>query len=141
MFDELNDYSFHNHFFFSINDELGMVCNAPTNGGGVYLVYELKNGKISLNYVGSSGKILQNGSFKSRKGGIYDRIVNGKQFEDVRHRSWKAKMIKENIEALDIYWYQTFNKEHFDIPANVEGKILQRYFDIYGALPKWNQEF
>jgi hypothetical protein len=141
MFDELDKYKSNGHFFFSRNEELKSVCNGPINGIGVYLVYALKDGKIELIYIGSSGKITQKGQKKVRIGGIADRIVNGKQFGEPRRKSWKAKIIAENIEALDIYWYETFDKNNNDIPSTIEGILIQRFYEIYGVLPKWNKEF
>ena len=141
MFDELEKYESNGHFFFSVGDELGQVCNAPKNGLGVYLVYALKNGKIELIYIGSSGKVTQNGSAKIRKGGMHDRLVNGKQFDKPRKKSWKEKLIAETIEALDVYWYETFDQSNSDIPATIEGLIIQRHLDVHGRLPKWNKEY
>jgi len=141
MFEQLEKYKSKGHFFFTKNNELNNVCNAPKNSGGVYLVYALKNGKIEVVYIGSSGKITQNGILKIRQGGIFDRIVNGKQFGNTRKKSWKEKIISEKIEALDIYWYQTFDSQYKDIPASVEANLIQNYFDIYRKLPKWNKEF
>ena len=74
-----------------------------------------------------------------RKGGLFDRIVNGKQFGKPRRTSWAEKLVKENIDALDIYWYDTFSEE--DIPATIEGKIIQRVYEDYGCLPRWNKEY
>lgn len=65
MFEELDKYKSNGHFFFSENEELKSVCNAPINGIGVYVVYALKGGKIELIYIGSSGKILQSGKEKN----------------------------------------------------------------------------
>lgn len=141
MFDELVKYKSNGHFFFSENEELKTVCNAPKNGMGIYIVYALKGGRIELVYIGSSGKILQNGTKKVRIGGIADRIVNGKQFDEPRRKSWKAKIIAENIEALDIYWYETVDKKNNDIPNTIEGILIQKFYHIYGTLPKWNKEF
>ena len=141
MFDELEKYESNGQFFFSVGDELGKVCNAPKNGLGVYIVYALKNGKIELIYIGSSGKVKQNGSAKIRKGGIHDRLVNGKQFDKPRKTSWIEKLKSENIEALDVYWYETFDQINSDIPTTIEGLIIQKYFDVHGRLPKWNKEY
>ncbi|QOD59424.1 hypothetical protein H9I45_08560 [Polaribacter haliotis] len=141
MFEELEKYKSKDHFFFATNEELGKVCNAPKNGVGIYLVYELKNGRINLVYIGCSGKIKQNGTKKVRIGGMCDRIINGKQFGGPRKQTWKLKLTDEKIDALDVYWYETFDKNNTDIPSFVEGLILQRYFEIYGQLPKWNREF
>ena len=68
------------------------VCNAPKNKSGVYIVYELKNGKIELVYIGSSGKVQNNGEIKHRNDGLYDSIVNGHQFGKTPGKeSWKQK--------------------------------------------------
>ncbi|PIB28404.1 hypothetical protein BFP77_09510 [Maribacter sp. 4U21] len=80
MFDELDKYKSNGHFFFSADDEILTVCNAPKNGVGTYIVYALKGGKIELIYIGSSGKILQSGHKKVRIGEMCDRLVNGKQY-------------------------------------------------------------
>lgn len=141
MFRELEKYNSKGHFFFTPNEELNRVCNSPKNGIGVYLVYELKDGHIKLVYVGSSGKIKQNGKISVRFNGIWDRIVNGKQFNGKRKITWKQKMIDEKIDTLDIYWYETFDKDNTDIPLYVEGLIIQRYFEIHRQLPRWNIEF
>ena len=141
MFDELDKYKTNGHFFYEKNDNLREICNAPKSGVGIYLIYALKNGKIELVYIGSTGKITQNGMIKTRKGGIYDRLVNGKQFGEIRSRAWNKQMIIEDIEVLDIYWYETFDKNNADIPAMTEGKIIQRFYEIYGKLPKWNKEY
>jgi hypothetical protein len=112
------------------------------NKSGVYFVLELKNGRIELVYIGSSGKIQNNGKIKHRKGGLYDRIVNGHQFvKTPRKKSWKQKLIDEKIEALDVYWYDTFNSENMDIPVFVEAVIMQRFYEEHGRLPRWNKEF
>ncbi len=141
MFSELKKYKNNGHFFFTSDKELKDVCNVPENSSGIYLVYELKNGNVELVYVGSSGKVQNDGRIKHRSGGMFDRIVNGFQFGKIpRRKSWKQKLIEENIDALDIYWYETVNTEIFDIPCFVEALILQKYLDVYGRLPKWNKE-
>lgn len=141
MFDELRKYKNNNHFFFSEKDDLKSVCNAPKNKSGVYIVYELKNGKIEMVYIGSSGKVQNDGEIKIRDGGLYDRLVNGYQFGKVpRRRSWKQKLIDERIDALDVYWYETFTAAHPHIPAFVESTLIQRFFELHGHLPRWNKE-
>ena len=142
MFDILAEYKNNNHFFFTGKEELEIVCNAPKNKSGIYIVYELKNGRIELVYIGSSGKVQNNGKIKHRNGGLYDRIVNGHQFGEIpRKISWKQKLIDEKIDALDVYWYDTFNSKNRDIPAFVEALIMQQFYDVYGRLPRWNKEF
>jgi hypothetical protein len=144
MFDELSKYDHNDHFFFSTADNLGQVCNAPTDRSGLYIIYALKNGRIELIYIGRSGEVKSDGSLFIRKaglGGLKDRLVNGKQFGSPRRNSWKAQMLAEKIEAIDVYWYVTHNDKFVDCPRVLENKLLQKYFDIYGQLPRWNNEF
>lgn len=144
MFDELKKYKQKDHFFFKPEDNLKEECNAPTDKSGLYIVFALKNGKIELIYIGRSGKIEKNGKMFIRKaglGGIKDRIVNGHQFGKIpRKKSWPNQMRKENIEALDVYWYVTHNEKNIDCPKNLENLLLQKHLDIYGKLPRWNNE-
>jgi len=144
MFDELSKYSYNNHFFFTQRDNLKEVCNAPTDKSGIYVVYALKNGNVDLVYIGCSGKIEKDGSMFIRKaglGGIKDRLVNGHQFGKTPRRiSWSNQMKLENIEALDVYWYITHNENFMDCPRKVENKLLKKYLNLKGQLPKWNNE-
>ena len=143
MFDELLKYKQTNHFFFTTTDNLSKVCNAPTDKSGVYIIYALKGGRIELIYIDSSGKIKSDGTLFIRKaglGGLKDRLVNGKQFGEPRRISWKTIMQYEKIEALDIYWYATHSDEFVDCPRILENKLLQKHIEIYGRLPKWNNE-
>ncbi len=143
MFDELNKYDYNDHFFFSPSDNLGQVCNAPTDKSGLYIIYALKNGRVELIYIGRSGEVKSDGSLFIRKaglGGLKDRLVNGKQFGSPRRNSWKGQMLTEKIEALDIYWYVTHNDKFIDCPRILENKQLQKHYNIYGRLPRWNNE-
>ncbi|HEY8688724.1 MAG TPA: hypothetical protein VIM07_05770 [Chitinophagaceae bacterium] len=144
MFDELNKYELNDHFFLKPQDSLREVCNAPTDKSGIYIVYALKKGKIELIYIGRSGKVGADSSMFIRKaglGGIKDRIVNGHQFGKIPRRiSWINQMDKERIEALDIHWYATHNEVYSDCPRILENKLLQKHLQIYGRLPKWNNE-
>jgi hypothetical protein len=143
MFDELSKYKSTNHFFLRPIDNLGQVCNAPTDKSGVYLIYALKGGQVELIYIGRSGEVKSDGRLFIRKaglGGLKDRLVNGKQFGEARRNSWRAKMIEEKIEALDIYWYVTHNDSFVDCPRILENRLLQRHLDTFDRLPRWNNE-
>lgn len=144
MFSELEKYKNSGHFFFNQDNDLKTVCNAPTNKSGVYIVYALENGRVELIYIGRSGKILSDGKMFVRKaglGGIKDRIVNGHQFGKIpRKKSWPIQMTKENIEALDIYWYVTHDNKTIDCPRVLENRILTIHLNIFGFLPRWNKE-
>lgn len=143
MFDELNSYNYTGHIFFTPTDNLRQVCNAPADKSGVYLIYALRRGRIELVYIGRSGKIKPDGSLFIRKaglGGIKDRLVNGKQFGGARRNSWKEKMNIEGVEALDIYWYITHDDSFMNCPKILENRLLSKHLEIYGRLPRWNNE-
>ncbi|UPF24855.1 hypothetical protein MWM28_10620 [Flavobacterium psychrophilum] len=92
--------------------------------------------------VGSTGTIQNDGSLKSKGGGLYDKIVNGHQFAKTgRKYSWPAQMKKENIARLEVYWYDTYNDTTKGIPTFVEGQILQNFLDQNNRLPRWNVAF
>ena len=92
--------------------------------------------------VGSTGTVQNDGTLKSKNGGLYDKIVEGHQFAKTgRKYSWPAQMKKENIERLEIVWYQTFNAKNKVIPTFAEGQALQNFLDENGKLPRWNVAF
>lgn len=145
MFGNLHQYTNKNQFYFALNDSLAEVCNAPSDKSGVYIVSVISKDSENIIYIGSSGKIQQNGSLKTRKaglGGLKDRIINGKQFGKIPRRiSWNTQMKKQAIEKLVIRWWVTFDDKNRHIPAYVEAVLIQEYFDINGMLPVWNNEF
>ena len=144
MFDELKNYKNTNHFFFKSTDNLQQVCNAPTDKSGVYMVYTQNGVQIELLYIGRSGKLNKSGEMFIRKaglGGIKDRLINGHQFgKTARKKSWPIQMKKENIHSLHVYWYATHDIECLDCPRILEKQLLNKYFLIYGKLPRWNKE-
>jgi hypothetical protein len=84
MFELLNAYVNKGSFRFKSNQSLLFQCNAPSDEAGIYLVYDMTNGK-ELIYVGSSGHIINNGEKHVRRsggGGIKGRVVNGHQFNN-----------------------------------------------------------
>lgn len=141
MFDELKKYKKKGSFSFKADELLEKACNAPKDKSGVYIVYASDNSKDNPIYIGSTGKIRKDGKIKHRKGGLYDRIYRGKQFDESRKLSWPKKMKEQQIDELNIYWYVTFNDEVTDIPAYVEAILIQQYFNKFRRLPYWNEEF
>lgn len=148
MFLELDKYKNRGSFEFGFEDSLASVCDAPKNHGGVYLVYDITK-TVKLIYIGSSGWINQDGSFNLRDGGMYDRIVNGKQAFVInsiksngkRRNMWPLMMKNGKMQKLRVMWYVTFDGELIDIPAYTEAVLIQRYYEMNKALPKWNKDF
>ena len=137
MFDELTKYKTNGHFFFEIGQTLSQVCNAPEKAG-VYYILMLRKGKIELVYIGASGTINQKGEFSSQ---LLRGRLNNKQDGKKRQQFFEAIMLENEIDALDIYWFVTFDDKHRHIPTYIEALLLQKYFDIYGCLPQWNKGF
>ncbi|HWS60507.1 MAG TPA: hypothetical protein VN182_06225 [Flavobacterium sp.] len=142
MYKELKKIKIKNQFTFSAEDSLEEVCNAPESGSGIFLVYAIDGEEKELIMVGSTGTIQNDGTLKSKNGGLFDKIVNGHQFAKTgRKYSWPAQMKLENIARLEVYWYETFNEKNKVIPTFLEGQILQNFLDENGKLPRWNVAF
>lgn len=110
MFDELNKYKNNGHFFFQPDNELAKVSNVPEDFLGIYIIYALERGRVNLVYVGVKLPIGQ----------------------------WAPKMLLEDIEALDVYWYFTKDKSNDAAPNDVKAEILAIYKSVYGRKPRWN---
>lgn len=140
MYKELEGFKVKNQFSLTIEDSLEEVCNA-SEGSGVFLVYDVADEK-ELIMVGSTGTVQNDGTLKTKNGGLYDKIVNGHQFAKTgRKYSWPAQMKLENIERLEVTWYETFNEKTKVIPTFIEGQVLQNFLDENARLPRWNVAF
>jgi hypothetical protein len=140
VFEVLKTYKEKGAFDFKTDQMLRKECNAPKDKSGIYIVYAPEKTEGKPIYIGSSGKMKNDGIIKHRNGGMYDRIVNGKQFNESRKLSWPQKMKEQQIDKLSIAWYVTFNNDNKHIPSYVEAVLLQQYFDEYKRLPDWNDE-
>lgn len=142
MYKELEKFTVNGNFTFTQEDNLEAICNASDNASGVFVVYAIEAGAKELIMVGSTGTVQNDGTLKSKNGGLYDKIVNGHQFAKTgRKYSWPAQMKKENIDSLEVFWFETFNDNIKSIPTSVEGQILQNFLDENGKLPRWNVAF
>ncbi|WP_316793732.1 hypothetical protein [Pedobacter frigoris] len=138
MFSELEKYQENGHFFFEKGDNLRLVSKDVPDKPGVYYILRLQKGKIEIVYIGKSGTMLPNGQFKNQ---LLKNRVNNKQGGLKRQIFLDLKLEDETIDALDIYWFVTFDENHKDLPGFVEGVLLQRFYEIYGKLPDWNEGF
>jgi hypothetical protein len=142
MYKELKKFKSTNSFTFTQEDNLEIVCNAPQIGSGIFLVFQVEEENRQLIMVGSTGTIQNDGTLKSKNGGLYDKIVNGHQFaKTARKYTWISQMKLENISKLEVFWFETFNEKNKSIPTFVEGQVLQLFLDENGSLPKWNVAF
>ena len=142
MYKELKKFKVTNSFTFTTEDSLEEVSNASESGSGIFLVYAVEGEAKELIMVGSTGTIQNDGTLKSKNGGLHDKIVNGHQFAKTgRKYSWPAQMKLENIERLEVTWYETFNEKTKVIPTFIEGQVLQNFLDENARLPRWNVAF
>ena len=142
MYKELKKFKNTSSFTLSESDNLEMVCNAPQIGSGIFLVYQIEEENSQLIMVGSTGTIQNDGTLKSKNGGLYDKIVNGYQFaKTARKYTWISQMKLESIDKLEVFWFETYNEKNKTIPTFAEGQILQLFLDENGTLPKWNVAF
>ena len=137
MFDETRKYKDQGHFFFYSGSNLKEVSEKVPEKPGVFYVVRLAKGKITLVYIGKSESIPQNGL----KPKLLNSSVNSNQLDISREEYFQQKIVAEQIDALDIYWFVTMDKNHNDLPTFVEGLLLQQFFDWNGRLPEWNEEF
>jgi hypothetical protein len=137
MFDELKIYKENGHFFFNPGDKLADVCNAPDKPG-VYYFVRLAKGKVDLVYIGASDTIDRKGTFRDQL--LYGRL-NNKQDGVKRQKFFEDIMKREQIDALDIYWFVTYDDDNHHLPSYVEAVLMQKYFDLHGCLPDWNKAF
>ena len=138
MFSETEQYKNQGHFFFEQGSVLSQVSKEVPNSAGVYYILRLAKGKLDLVYIGKSGTIIQSGNLKAQ---LLRGRLNNKQDGLKRQTFFEEKIAKENIDALDIYWFVTMDDKTKHLPGYVEGILLQRYFEIYGELPPWNIEY
>ncbi|MBL7111061.1 MAG: hypothetical protein ISS19_03885 [Bacteroidales bacterium] len=138
MFDEIKKYKNNGHFFYKKGDRLAEASKDVPELPGVYYIIRLARGRVELVYIGKSGTITQSGQFKEQ---LLKGRINNKQDGMKRQDFFDKKMMAENIDGLDIYWFVTMDKSNNDLPAFVEGLLMQRFFEINGKLPLWNNDF
>lgn len=114
------------HFFFEKGQSLKVQSKGVPSLPGVYYFLRLVKGKVEIVYIGKSGTMLSDGSFKKQT--LKERI-NNKQENIKRQQYLEQKIAEENIDALDIYWFVTFDENHRDLPTFIEGLLMQQYFD------------
>ncbi len=142
MYKEVKKFKIKSSFTFTPDQNLEEVCNAPDNGNGVFLVFAVEGETKELIMIGSTGTVQNDGTLKSKSGGLYDKIVNGQQFAKTgRKYTWPTQMKKEDIAQLDVFWYETFNAKTSIIPTFLEAQLLQNFLTENGRLPRWNVAF
>lgn len=142
MYKEVKKFKIGGSFTFTPDQNLEEVCTAPDNGNGVFMVYAVDGEAKELIMIGSTGTVQNDGTLKSKSGGLYDKIVNGQQFAKTgRKYTWPTQMKKEDIAQLEVFWYETYNAKTSIIPTFLEAQLLQNFLTENGRLPRWNVAF
>lgn len=119
IFAFLEQYKKKGKFILHREEKLDVVCNAPQNCPGVYIVYAVKGKYKKWVYIGCSG-IEKNGKIQVRQDGLWDRLVNGQQRignKKLRRRKlWPSKIVEQGLDYLLIEWWNAEN----DFPEVVE---------------------
>ena len=76
-------------------------------------IVRLSKGRIDLVHIVKSGTIQQKGLFNDQ--GL-NSLLNNKQDGFNRQDFFESQILKENIDALDIYWFVTFDTKYKDLP-------------------------
>ena len=53
---------------------------------------------------------------------------------------FESEIKKQNLDAIKVVWYVTFNEQHNDLPLYVEASLLQQYYEKHKILPEWNNQ-
>jgi hypothetical protein len=126
MFQEPDNYTDNDHFFFDVDKDLEIVCNAPKDKDGIFKIIELRNGKVTLVFIGYSNS-----------GGLYNEIVNGIHHDkNPRKLGLTYQMLKDKTDAIDVYWFVT---DPSDNRKQIQTNMLKNYIEQTGELPQWNK--
>ena len=134
----LKKYNECGSFSFKLGDSLSIVSGVVPNKPGVYIIYGINSTNSKLVYIGKSGTIINDGSFKTQ---LLRKRLNNKQEGLRRQVYFENKLKEDNCNELKVCWFVTFNDEIKDLPGFVEGQLIQKYFEQYKRLPDWNKDF
>ena len=102
---------------------------------GVYFICGTKRKRNCLLEIGKAGTLRNDGSFKDQK--LSGRL-SARQEGISRQEFFQRKMAELQLDGLLFYWFVTFDRDVFIVPAKAEVDLLQEYFDENGHLPTWN---
>jgi len=136
MFKNLEKYK-QGEYILKINEIHSKKCNAPSDGRGVYLVYNNND----LIYISSSGRVTE-GDLEpkvrfSDGGGLWGRLTGGKLPN--RNRIHK-QLESDKIDSILIKWFVTYDETFQDKPADVRDIMKAEWVKLKGELPVWNRK-
>ena len=107
------------------------------NSYGIYIIYSIKNSSKDIIYIGKSGTMKNDGTFRNQ--GIAIRLTRIQN--RLPRRIYFQNVIEEyKFEKLEFLWITTFDENYQEIPSSSEAKMLQAYFSEYKKLPLLNKQ-
>ena len=121
MFDETNKYTEWGHFFFNSSDKIQTASKDVPNKPGVFYFLRLARGGVDIVYIGRSKTSSTIGP--DQHNSLQHQLIEF--FDGENREAWlKQKVKKEQLDALDIYWFVTIDDNHNDQPDTVEDILL-----------------
>lgn len=102
----------------------------------MYYILRIERNSIDLVYIGKSGTITQKGNLSKQT--LRKRINN---FLGKSRNYFNEKVEEKNTDALDFYWFVTIDEKNKDLPGYEEGLLFQKYYEVNGELPVWNNKY
>jgi len=93
--------------------------NKVPNSYGIYIIYSIKNLSKNIIYIGKSGTMRNDGTFRNQ--GIAERLT--KKQDGILRKIYFQNIIKKfEFEKLEFLWITTFDKKYQEIPSLSEAK-------------------
>ena len=125
-------------FFLNKNESINKVVTKykVPNSYGVYVIYSVLNNIEEIIYIGKSGTMNNDGSFK--KQGIKQRLTK-KQDGIARREFFQNIILDKRFDKLKFSWITTFDKNNKVIPMYCEADLIQTYYNDFKKLPLLNK--
>lgn len=92
------------------------------NSYGIYIIYSSKGNFEEIIYIGKSGTMINNGTFK--KQGIRERLTK-KQEGIVRKIYFQNVILDNELDKLKFLWITTFDNTNKELPSLSEAKCCK----------------
>ena len=103
----------------------------PASPGIYFISYQQ-----TILYIGKAGTVNQNGDFKTQK---LKQRLSAKQDHMSRELYFRKGMLEKKIPSIDIYWFVTIDDDQKFLPAYIELKAIQMFYEKFNCLPEWNK--
>lgn len=106
------------------------------DGYGAYFITSIHGAKKEVVYIGRSGTLQQDGTFKKQ---ALRRRLTMKQEGEYRETFFVRKMEEMKLDCLRFNWFVTHTKNTMVLPALAEAELIQAFWEDQGVLPLWNK--